>query len=83
MDKLRCTIGRAGRPGRRCRRARTRQGCPAARRARPGRWLGSAAGPVALTMLATGCGAGAAATQQRFDVITVVAAENFWVSVAT
>src|SRR6266550_4155706 len=77
MDKLRCTIGRAGRPGRRCRRARTRQGCPAARRARPRRWLGSAAGPVALTMLATGCGASATATQQRPDAINVIAAESY------
>jgi zinc/manganese transport system substrate-binding protein len=83
MDRLRCTIGRAARPGRRCRGARTRQGCPAARRARHGRWLGSAAGPVALTMLATGCGAGATAIQQRPGVVNVVAAENFWGSLAS
>ena len=34
-------------------------------------------------MLATGCGAGATATQQRSDVINVVAAENFWGSVVS
>jgi zinc/manganese transport system substrate-binding protein len=82
MDRLRCTIGRAGRPTRRCRGARARQGCPAARGTRHGRWLGSAAGPVALTMLATGC-ASATATQQQPGVIYVVAAENFWGSLVS
>src|SRR5215475_4197973 len=82
MDRLRCAVAGTRRPVRRCRRTRTGPPCPGTRRARHGRWLGSAAGPVALTMLATGCGAGAAATQQP-GVINVVAAENFWGSLAS
>jgi zinc/manganese transport system substrate-binding protein len=38
---------------------------------------------VALTMLATGCSAGATATQQRPGVINVIAAENFWGSLVS
>src|SRR5215470_6748141 len=83
MDRLRCAVAGTRPPVRRCRRTWTGSPCPGARRARHGRWLGSTAGPVALTMLATGCGAGATATQQRPGVINVVAAENFWGSLVS
>src|SRR4249919_1195857 len=83
MNRLRCAPGRAGRPGRRCRRAQAGPGCPTTRRARRGRWLGSAAGPVALTMLATGCGTSGPTTPARSGVVSVVAAENFWGSLVS
>jgi zinc/manganese transport system substrate-binding protein len=83
MDRLRCAVAGTRPPVRRCRRTRTGPACPGARRARHRPWLGSAAGPVALTMLATGCGAGAVATQPQPGVINVVAAENFWGSLVS
>jgi zinc/manganese transport system substrate-binding protein len=67
-----------GRQDHRCRRQLARPRCPAARRPRRGRWLRTAAGPVALTVLATGCGAAGSATAARPGVVNVVAAENFW-----
>src|SRR5437667_10882335 len=83
IDRLRCTAGRAGRPGRDCRNAHARPGCQVSRRPRRGRWLGPAAGPVALTILATGCGAHPPAAPEQPGVITVVAAENFWGSLVS
>jgi zinc/manganese transport system substrate-binding protein len=83
IDRLRCTAGRARRPGRDCRNAHARPGCQVSRRPRRGRWLGPAAGPVALTILATGCGAHPPAAPEQPGVITVVAAENFWGSLVS
>jgi zinc/manganese transport system substrate-binding protein len=54
-----------------------------ARLTRRSRWLGSAAGPVALTMLATACGASGPGTAAQPGVVNIVAAENFWGSLAS
>jgi zinc/manganese transport system substrate-binding protein len=84
IDRLRCTAGRARMAGRPCRRARTGPGCPGARRPRRGRWLGAAAGPVALTVLASACGATSGPdTPGQSRVVNVVAAENFWGSLVS
>jgi len=84
IDRLRCTAGRARMARRPCRRAGTGPGCPGTRRRpRRGRWLGTAAAPVALTILATGCGADSPAAPGQPGVITVVAAENFWGSLVS
>jgi zinc/manganese transport system substrate-binding protein len=83
IDRLRCTAGRARRPGRDCRNVHARPGCQVSRRPRRARWLGPAAGPVALTILATGCGAHPPTAPEQPGVITVVAAENFWGSLVS
>src|SRR5215813_10414296 len=74
----------AGRPWRRCPGGRTRSRCPGTRRGQTSRWLAAAAGPVALTVLATACGAASGtATPGQPQVIDVLAAENFWGSIAS
>ena len=57
---------------------------PATRRLPVSRWLSAAAGPVALTVLATACSAtGGPDAPGQSGVIDVVAAENFWGSLVS
>jgi zinc/manganese transport system substrate-binding protein len=84
IGSLRCTARRASMAGRPCRRTQTGPGCPGTRRPRRVRWLGAAAAPVALTVLTSACGSTTgpdAPGQSR--VVNVVAAENFWGSIAS
>lgn len=58
--------------------------CPATRRLPAPRWLGAAAAPVALTVLATACGAtGGPDKPAQSGVVDVIAAENFWGSLVS
>src|SRR5215475_272853 len=95
-DAMRRLRGAADRPGCLCQERRAgahRPGAwhgsltrrrPAARRPPVPRWLSAAAGPVALTVLATACGAtGGPDAPGQSGVIDVVAAENFWGSLVS